>query len=140
MDELILMIHTGSTLYMVGLIWFVQLVHYPLFAAVGEHNYDRYHDGHVSRTGLAVGPPMLMEAGTALWLALFMEGFNQDLAWAGLALVFFIWVVTAVFSVPAHGRLAQAFDPVVHTRLVQTNWLRTAGWSVRGIIALMMIH
>ena len=140
MDEIILMIHTGATLYMVGLIWFVQLVHYPLFAAVGEDGYARYHQAHMARTGWAVGPAMLMEAFTALWLALLLEGHQQDMAWIGLGLVMFIWMVTALFSVPAHGRLAQAFDPVVHKRLVQTNWLRTVGWSARGILALMMIH
>ena len=39
---------------------------------------------------------------------------------------------------PLHGRLAQGFDAVAHRRLVSTNWVRTAGWSVRGLLALLM--
>jgi hypothetical protein len=29
----LLLAHAAATLFMVGVIWFVQLVHYPLFAA-----------------------------------------------------------------------------------------------------------
>ena len=55
---------------MVGLIWFVQIVHYPLFSAVGERGYTAYQIQHMNLTGAVVGPPMVIEALTALWLAL----------------------------------------------------------------------
>jgi hypothetical protein len=32
---LVLVLHFASTFYMVGLVWFVQRVHYPLFAGFG---------------------------------------------------------------------------------------------------------
>ncbi len=32
---LLLVCHVAATFYMVGLVWFVQRVHYPLFASVG---------------------------------------------------------------------------------------------------------
>ena len=35
-DVLLLLLHAAATLFMTGLIWFVQVVHYPLFARVGE--------------------------------------------------------------------------------------------------------
>jgi len=125
---------------MVGLIWFVQLVHYPLFGDVGEAEYARYHQAHVARTGLAVGPAMIAEAMSALWIAVAMPGVNPQLAWTGLFLVMFVWLVTALFSVPAHGRLSDSFDGEVHRKLVSTNWLRTIGWSVRGVIALLLMQ
>jgi len=40
--------------------------------------------------------------------------------------------------VPLHGRLARGFDAIAHRRLVSTNWVRTGGWSVRGVLALLM--
>ena len=33
---LLLLLHAGATFFMCGLIWFVQIVHYPLFAQVGS--------------------------------------------------------------------------------------------------------
>jgi len=35
-DEWLLFFHAAMTLFMVGVIWFVQIVHYPLFRGVGE--------------------------------------------------------------------------------------------------------
>ena len=35
LETLILLGHLAATLFMVGVIWFVQVVHYPLFAKVG---------------------------------------------------------------------------------------------------------
>ena len=56
-----------------------------------------------------------------------------------LGLVLLIWGITAFVSVPAHQRLAQGFDLEAHTRLVQTNWIRTLAWTARGALAIWMI-
>lgn len=60
--------------------------------------------------------------------------------WLHLAgtLVLAIWVSTFVVQVPLHGRLVRGFEISVHRRLVRTNWLRTAVWSVRGVLALLI--
>jgi hypothetical protein len=65
---LVLVLHFASTFYMVGLVWFVQRVHYPLFAGVGSQQFPAYERAHVTRTNPVVGPAMLMEAATALAL------------------------------------------------------------------------
>ena len=33
--DVLLLVHAASTLFMAGVIWFVQVVHYPLMASVG---------------------------------------------------------------------------------------------------------
>lgn len=55
---------------------------------------------------------------------------------AGLALVAVIWLSTALLQVPCHELLCVGFDPAVHQRLVWTNWIRTAAWSLRGFLVL----
>ena len=60
-----LLAHVAATAAMTGLIWFVQLVHYPLFARVGVADFTAYEREHVRRTGLLVAPLMLLEALTA---------------------------------------------------------------------------
>ena len=60
-------VHLATTLLVAGLILFVQVVHYPLMAHVGDP-YPEYQRRHMRRTGLLVGPLMLAEAATAIWL------------------------------------------------------------------------
>ena len=138
---ILVLIHTVSTLFMTGLIWFVQVVHYPLKSSVGEDAFIDYQRLHMSKTGWVVGPPMLLEAFSALWLTLRppspLDGFTPIV---GLCLLVFIWFSTAVFSVPAHNRLLLGFDHDSHRRLVKTNWLRTLGWSLRGLLSVYFLY
>ena len=59
-----------SALSMTGVIWFVQIVHYPLFASVGGDRWTTYHAGHTRRTGWVVAPLMVAELGSAAVLVL----------------------------------------------------------------------
>lgn len=133
-------IHATATLYMVGLIWFVQLVHYPLMAKVGREGYPEFQRLHERKTTLAVAPMMLIEATSAVWLAIDPPAtITPWLTWLGLALVVVIWLSTALIQVPCHKQLSVGYDPAAHRKLVNTNWLRTALWSARGVTALGMI-
>jgi len=131
--------HLGSTLYMVGLIWLVQVVHYPLFASVGSLDFPSYESRHTALITWVVAPPMLIEGATAVLLIWYRPtSVNEWSVWSGLVLLGVIWLSTFFIQVPCHESLSKAFDPVVHQRLVSTNWLRTAAWSVRGALVLWM--
>jgi hypothetical protein len=137
--EYLLLAHLAATLFMVGLIWFVQVVHYPLFARVGEEGFPLYSDAHSRLTSYVVGPPMLLEAGTALLLVFLRpEGVPLYLAIVGLAFVAVIWLSTALLQVPRHTALGAGFDRSAWRGLVGTNWIRTTAWSARGLIVLWM--
>ncbi|MEO0476952.1 MAG: hypothetical protein AAF085_13420 [Planctomycetota bacterium] len=136
----ILYLHAAATLYMTGLIWFVQLVHYPLMAKVGEAGYRDYQQLHERKTMWAVGPAMFIELGCAAYLAIQTpETVAPWLTWAGLVMVVLLWLSTALLQVPCHKKLGQGFDRNAHRKLVTTNWLRTFLWSARGLIALVML-
>ena len=130
-----LSVHAAATWFMVGLIWFVQIVHYPLFSRVGESGYAEYAREHVRRTGWVVAGPMLAELAFAVAVVWVVGG---ALAWIGLALVGVIWMSTWVWQVPAHRRLEAGFDAAAHVRLTRTNWVRTAAWTARSVIALAL--
>lgn len=137
---LILLAHAAATLYMVGLIWFVQVVHYPLFSRVGADGFVPYAAAHGTLTTWVVGPPMLLELVTAGWLALHPPpGVGPEVAWGGLALVAALWLSTFFLQVPLHESLRTGFQPDVWRRLVATNLLRTALWTVRGGLGLFML-
>lgn len=127
---------------MCGLIWFVQVVHYPMFARViGEHS-RKFALEHQQRTTLVVGPLMLVEMAAAAIIAVNPPaGINRGLAILGLALVLGAWLSTALVQIPLHQRLANdGHDPEVIDRLVATNWARTALWSARALVAVWMLH
>lgn len=132
-------LHLAATLYMVGLIWFVQRVHYPLFAAVGRDAFSGYERTHVARTGPVVGPAMIAEALLALAL-LATPDVPRAATLAGMTLLAVIWGSTAILQVPSHGILSGGFDQRAHARLVASNWIRTAAWTLRGGLAIWIAH
>jgi hypothetical protein len=144
---LLLLLHAGTTLALVGLIWTVQIVQYPLFATVPDEGFRAFHRGHMRRITWIVGPLMLIEAASAGLLLANALVAPSDASSSGVplpllvgtALIPAIWIVTFAISVPCHSRLERGFDPTTHRRLVRTNWLRTAGWTIRGLLALWLL-
>jgi hypothetical protein len=141
----LLLVQLGSTLAMVGVIWIVQVVHYPLFAAVGEAAFADYEAAHTRLITWVVAPLMLAEAGSTLGMALLPDGVGASTIapgwerWTGVALLGVIWGSTALLQVPQHTRLAQGFDLDAHRWLVLTNWLRTGAWTLRGGLVLLWV-
>lgn len=137
---LLVAIQLASTGAMVGLIWFVQIVHYPLYQAVGTNAFSAYENAHTRLTAFVVGPVMAVETGTAVAIvAVGVPGVRSSLAVAGLMLILGIHATTALLQVPAHRELCQGYDDRVARWLVRSNWLRTVGWSARLVIAVMMV-
>lgn len=131
--------HLGSILFMTGVVWFVQVVHYPLFASTGRAEASGYEQRHAVLTTWVVGPPMLVEGAAALLLFWFRpSGVPISQVWMGLSLLAAIWLSTAFLQVPCHEILSRGFDSVAHHRLVSTNWIRTVAWSLRGLLVLWM--
>lgn len=136
MTDAVLIAHALSTTAMAGLIWFVQIVHYPMFARVGSESFSRYALEHQTRTTVVVLPLMLTELVSAVWLGFTLA---TPVAWAGVVLVAMVWASTFLLQVPIHARLGSGFDARLVRRLVLTNWVRTALWSARAYLAVLML-
>jgi hypothetical protein len=137
--QLVLLLHAGATLAMFGLIWFVQIVHYPLMARVGGEGYTLYQHTHMSRTTWVVAPLMLVELASAVLLIPMLGSDFYPLTSTGLLLVVLIWGSTAALQVPSHKALTAGFEQRAHRRLVATNWVRTVLWSARSVLACVLI-
>jgi hypothetical protein len=136
----VLLVHAAATWFMCGVIWFVQVVHYPLFTHVGAATSAAYARANQRRTTAVVLPAMLVELACAGWLAWSPPAGTPP--WQpqlGLALLGVIWTSTLLLQVPAHARLSAGPDEAAVGRLVRTNWIRTAAWSTRGVLALGML-
>ena len=136
----LLLTHAVVTLFMAGVIWMVQVVHYPLFAYADRATYAAFADAHGRLITLIVGPAMLIELVTGVWLVA-MRSPLLPRGWAitGLLLLLAIWACTALISVPLHGQLARGYDARAHAALVDTNWIRTLAWTARSGLVLVAL-
>jgi hypothetical protein len=139
MSEILLLIQLVSTLTMVGVIWFVQVVHYPLMARVGPDAFHRYQDGHQKLTTLVVGAPMVAELFATVLLTLQLpERISPAMAWVGVAMLAVVWGSTILLQIPLHHLLEGGFDRDAIHQLVATNWIRTIAWTARGALVVAM--
>jgi uncharacterized membrane protein len=137
-SESVFLVHLAATLFMTGVIWFVQVVHYPMFSTVGRRAFADYTVEHQRRTGWVVAPPMIVEALTGIALVLRPPSeASRGVLVAALVMLAIIWASTALLQVPAHRRLSTGWDERSHRSLVSTNLIRTALWSARSILLLV---
>jgi hypothetical protein len=136
--EQLALIHLLATGFMVGLIWTIHAVHYPLFAFVPEP-YEPFQSEHMRRISTLLVIPWGVEVVTAFWLVLAGDP-GQQRAWAlvGGALVVAIVGVTGLLAAPAHGRLLERFDAAQHRHLMRVDLVRTLLWTARGAVAVIL--
>ncbi len=135
----LLWLNAAATLVLVGLIWTVQVVHYPLFAQVGRAEWPTVHATHVERITWLVAPLMLAEA--MLTAALFFPAspVDRSTAFALAVPVIGAWCATMWVAVPLHHSLDTGFDRPAIASLVSINWIRTVAWTARGAGLLWML-
>lgn len=136
-------IHLFITIWLTGLIWYVQIVHYPLYKLVSQEDWLEYEKAHVRRTKWVTFYPMLVEALTGvltlyMWYSknmaieiLLLMGINGILALS-------TWITTFTIQYPLHMQLCQAYNLVYIQRLINSNWLRVFIWTLRSILVIIL--
>ena len=144
MDELMLYVfimYVASSWAMFGIIWFAQIVHYPLFSKVGRESFTEYQDANLKQTVFVVIPLQMLELFTALLLVWKVPlGLLPVQVWTNLLLIGITWISTVSLQVPNHMKLARGFDPKFQNTLVSSNWIRTVAWTLRGAIIVWMLQ
>jgi hypothetical protein len=120
---------------MTGLIWLVQLVHYPLFRYADIQRFAKMHEFHSRQITWIVFPVMTIELISGLALA-FTRG--SSVLWVNFSGIILIWACTGLLSVPIHNRLATEQSPELIERLIFTNWPRTGLWTARALLLLSL--
>ncbi len=140
---------------MAAIAWFVEIVHYPLFAFLQSSSSKTqevagmsraeardYHTENLRRTRPIVLIPMVVEAASAAWLAFFPPAaVGRGAAIFGLSLVAIVVLSTALVQVPLHESLRRGDAPAdTVDRLVRSTRIRTAAWTARAALAAWMLH
>ena len=118
---------------MVGVIWVIQLVHYPSFHFIELKQYTTFQRFHMSRISYVVIPAMLTELFTLILIVISMDQIDT-LVLASAILLIFIWLITAVFFSGVHQKLTLGYDQTVVDKLVKLNWGRTLLWTLRLLL------
>jgi hypothetical protein len=139
-ERTMLIVNLAATAFMAGVIWYVQLVHYPLMAGWPHDDFAAWEERHRQRTGMVVIPAMLLESITAailLWRR--PPGVPTWLVWLAFAVLLAIHASTFLVQVPLHERLSAGWDAAAHQQLVATNWVRTVLWTARAVLVAAML-
>ena len=141
LSHLFLLLCTVVISYVLGEIWFVQIVVYPLFGKVGEDEYVAYHKFYSSRIPLPVILPgfasfllpialvFLRPESVPLWMAL-----------ANVACGLIGLLVTVVLEIPRHARLEKGGkQEAVIRELILYNWPRTLSITGSALLTVMML-
>ncbi len=157
----LILTQTFVTLFLTGLIWTIQIVHYPSFLDVPISELQIFHKNHTNRISLLVIPLMTLELVVSIVLlfsCLFEQlesvlGSNSELmqdrvdyihavgfwVWLNLIIVVLLWGSTFFISVPIHNELSQGVSEPTIQKLIRTNWVRTILWSIKSYIVLRIL-
>lgn len=137
---LLYLLHLGVTFLLAGIIWFVQLIHYPLFSVVGRSAFETFEKAHRQRIFYLIAPLMLLEIISGIALLIFhFDQFNPLILIFSLSLLILIWISTFFIQVPLHNELSDGFSPRAIRMLVMSNWIRTLAWTLRLILLLYLL-
>lgn len=137
---LLILLNLTLSAILTGLIWTIQIVHYPGFLGVGVEKFIAYQHNHMRTISYLVIPLMVTELGLAVWLQFFQQNSLPRITYLATAMVLVIWLSTFFISSRLHGKLStQGYDPQAIQQLVATNWIRTVAWSVRTSVLFYIV-
>jgi hypothetical protein len=128
-------------LYVLGEIWFAQIVVYPLFAKVGEEEYVTYHKFYSSRIPL----PVILPGFASFLLPIGLVFFGPEAVplWIYLANVVCASVgllATVVLEIPRHAKLEEGGkQEAVMRDLILYNWPRTLSITGSAFLTVLML-
>lgn len=140
-DRILLLGHAGASVAMVGVMWTVQLVVYPQFRSVPADGFAAYVADHSVRITHVLALFAPLEVLLALLVFVLRPGgVSGSSALAGGLVLVVAWVATGLYYAPLHGELQTGgYDPDLIEQLINTNWLRTGLWTIRGVLALSFL-
>jgi hypothetical protein len=125
--------HLIFTSLMVGVIWVIQLVHYPSFHYVKKDNYPLFQRFHMQRISIIVMPLMIIELLSGSYLVYDRLYLNIYFL-SSILILLVIWLLTAVIFSGLHQRLEQGYDESLVNKMILYNWIRTSLWTLRLLL------
>ena len=130
--------HLIFSAIMVGVIWVIQLVHYPSFHFIDKDIYDSFQKFHMNKISIIVIPVMILELATGFLLLI--GNSKNILIIISFGILILIWGITGLFFSDAHGKLISGYNELIVNKLVSMNWIRTVLWTLKMILLLYLSY
>lgn len=119
---------------MAVLIWMVQLIVYPSFKYCNKNHLVLWHKKYSGRLAVIVIPLMFSQLIISIIQLFEKVDFNNSVY---AILVWSLWLITFVFFVPLHGKIAQGTSTLkTLSSLIIRNWIRTVLWTLLLILSV----
>ena len=138
-NNFVLLGHLIFTSIMTGVIWVIQIVHYPSFHFIEKELYTAFQKFHMNKISIIVMPIMLAELITGIMLFLDKSS-KSPLLTISIIILVLIWLITGVFFSKAHNELIAGYQELVVNQLVVMNWIRTLLWTFRLLLLICFIY
>ena len=138
-NNFVLLGHLIFTSIMTGVIWVIQIVHYPSFHFIEKELYTAFQKFHMNKISIIVIHIMLAELITGMMLFLDKSSKSPFLIISFVILVL-IWLITGVFFSKAHNELMKGYQELVVNQLVVMNWIRTLLWTLRLLLLTCFVY
>lgn len=134
------LLHLIACWTMVGVIWIIQLVHYPAYRYIDALEFTQYQNFHSTQISYFVAPVMLLELATGAWMIYQLMTSKDQLSVTILSFVMLlaIWGLTFFKIVPLHNQLLIGKNLAIIENIIQLNWWRTILWTLRGLLLLKL--
>ncbi len=132
--DFLFFLNVVSAFLLTGIIWTIQIVHYPSFYYIDKQLFVHFHQFHEYRISIIVMPLMFIELISSI--ALYINDMSNITFALNLIIVGLIWCSTFFIQVPIHNILSQKKDNKMIKKLVNTNWIRTFLWSIRMLLII----
>ena len=139
LNNFVLLGHLIFTSIMTGVIWVIQIVHYPSFHFIEKELYTAFQKFHMNKISIIVIPIMLAELITGMMLFLDKSSKSPFLI-ISLIILVLIWLITGVFFSKAHNELITGYQELVVNQLVVMNWIRTLLWTLRLLLLICFVY
>lgn len=136
--EILFTMQLFSTFFLTGLIWVIQLVHYPSFHYIEENIFSTFAQFHSKRITRIVLPMMFIELISAfiILLASDLGQLSFTLFIVNFVIIVLIWSCTFCLSMPCHKELMREINKPIINKLIRTNWPRTVLWSFKSLLLI----
>jgi len=127
--------HFIITAMLVGIIWVIQIIHYPSFKYIDKKKSNQFHRFHTRAITPIVAPLMIIELILTIHYAVQLGNIPN---YINLILVGNIWLSTFLIQIPLHKKLTHNYDDDLLNQLIRTNWIRTNCWTIK-LLAMFFI-
>ena len=140
-SKLLLLSWSVLAFWVLGQIWLVQVVIYPLFARVGEADYVAYHSFYSGHIPWPVIGPGFASFLLPIPLAFYGPAVPVWMSAANIAAGIVGLLVTVLLEIPRHNRLEKnGKNDTTIAELIRYNWPRTGSITAQGGITFVMLH